>query len=565
MVSIAVTTVSHFTVPFHFRNRMSQSVDLNVDSYIHHLVSQDDKSFMMPYQSFIVKYFNSPSFTSKTLLLLFMEVGTGKTLTSLVCGIEGLRSKQFKRVIVLSPKSVQDEFEKNLRMYYNLSGGRDIHLIRNKIMMIPYNANNSYQQLVRVGDLEDTLFIIDEAHLFMKSIIKVSVMDTMATNRKTTKKVKSNMMRGSGHEGLGYSDEDEDETVDTYVSSGWLDVPVADWMVKYIDDMEESMHGGYVESDTDENGNDVIHDDMSVNADIDISDLDDIPSSFDHSDCPSCSPLNLTTTTQSTSHTHVTNIGNAKLIYDLIRSLKRKKVICLTGTPSSKHPFETVPMFNLAGCNFPTTFDTFTARYIDTDRYTLINRSELIRKITGLVAYVRADTASQHLRATPLNTINVEMSEPQYRQYLIDYEKELAERGFSNKRNIFGLMFGAKSSFHAKTFEDSVYWNSSLSNADGDTNRYVGSIIIDKEHCPKIIKMYDDAEAVHGTCVFYFRFVRMYGVETMMHKLKMEGYRLPKPGEDVFDMAPAKRFVLFTGSVRTSWAKIATKNIKKCK
>ena len=151
------------------------------------------------------------------------------------------------------------------------------------------------------------------------------------------------------------------------------------------------------------------------------------------------------------------------------------------------------------------------------------------------------------------------MSKSQYQQYLIDYEKEVNEKGFTNKRNIFGIPFGSKSSFHAKTFEDSIYWNESLTNLNTDKNRYIGRIIVDKIHCPKIIKMFDDTKYVNGTCVFYFRFVRMYGTDTMVQKLKDEGYELASTNENKVFSEKKKRFVLFTGdisfSTRNKWKK----------
>ena len=405
-----------------------------IDKYITSL-DGGDKSFLTSYQQSILKYFKSPSFRDKLLLLLYMEVGTGKTLTSLACGIEGIKMKLFNRIVILSPKSVQDEFEKNLQLYFKLSGKPDMNQLEDKLIMIPYNANNSFRQVSYLGNLEHTLFIIDEAHLFMKSIIKVSLLP---------------------------SEQRKD------------------------------------------------------------------------------------------------NVGNAKKIYDLIDSLQHKKIICLTGTPSAKHPFETIPMFNLAGCNFPNNFEIFCSEYIDRDRNRILNKTRLMNKIKGLVAYVASDSSKQKLKVSPLQIKEVEMSKNQYIQYLIDYKKELSEKGFTNKRNVFGLMFGAKSSFHAKTFEDSIYWNDKLTNREEDKNRYVGSITIDSTHCPKILTMFEDTKKVKGLCVFYFRFVRMYGVETMETKLKQEGYTLPPSSEEALFSSSSsssdgkkerKHYVLFTGDV----------------
>ena len=143
------------------------------------------RRFLKRYQEMIVNYFKSQAFRDKVLLLLYMEVGTGKTMTSLACGIEGLKTGMFKRIIILSPKAVQDEFERNLQMYYNISKQPGYERTREKITMIPYNAGNAQTQFKRLGDLENSLFIIDEAHLFMKSVIKAAIEDK---SKKVSKK-----------------------------------------------------------------------------------------------------------------------------------------------------------------------------------------------------------------------------------------------------------------------------------------------------------------------------------------------------------------------------------------
>lgn len=392
----------------------------------------DEYDFLTSYQKFILEYFHSNEFKDKILLLLYMEVGTGKTLTSLSCGISGIKSGMFKRIVILSPKSVQDEFVKNLEMFNKLSKVDKFDV--GELIMIPYNANNSSVQFKALGDLENSLFIIDEAHLFMKSVIKVSL----------------------------------------------------------------------------------------------------LPNS------------------------EVRNIGNAKKIYDAIRKLKNKKILLLTGTPCTKHPFETVPMWNLAGCELPKTFNDFCDEYVDGRE--IKHKNELKKKLNGLVAYVGVHNLPKYkgqVRAEKLKVIDVEMSENQYKQYLVDYKLELDEKGFTNKKNIYGLPFGMKSSFHAKTFEDSVYWNDELTNKLHE-DRYVGEIKIDKEHTPKVIKMYEDSKNINGLCVFYFRFVKMYGCDTMVKLLEQEGYKRCEK-EGVFDKKD-KRYVLFTGDISYS-TRIAWKNI----
>lgn len=381
------------------------------------------------YQSKIIDYFNKSY--EETLLLLYMEVGTGKTLTSLACAIEGLKNKKFKKIVILSPKSIQDEFEKNLKLYFKISPG-DEDSVSDAIHMIAYNSIKAYRNFKQLGSLNKTLFIVDEVHLFLKSIIKTNLLPSQMNMK--------------------------------------------------------------------------------------------------------------------------TDIGNAIKIFNAITSTDKKKLICLTGTPSAKHPFELVPLFNAAGCSFPSNVDQFTLKYIDSERHIMNHRQDIMKQLQGKIIYVKSNASSQKLKVTDLVEVDVEMSRPQYNQYCIDYKKELEEESYTNKRNIYGIIFGAKSSFHAKTFEDCIYWNNELTNKKDDKDRYRSSrntLIIDKAHCPKIIKMYDDSTKYKGSCVFYFRFVRMYGIETMESKLIAEGYVLAETNDDIWN-SKEKRYVLFTGNISFS-------------
>lgn len=371
-----------------------------------------------------------------------MSVGRGKTLLSISCAIEGLKKKMFDKIVILSPKAVQDEFVKNLNLYYKLSGIKSTKL-KERFKMIAYNSWKAYEEFRKYfkhHSINKTLFIIDEAHLFMKSIIKVN---------------------------LNLKD---------------MELP----QNKYV--------------------------------------------------------------------------GNAKRIYDLIKSATNKKVLALTGTPSAKTPFETIPMFNLAYNKplFEDNIEAFNDKYLDLDIGEIVHAEELKRKIDGLVAYVPAGMRVNDKGiinknvpiASELKLVNVEMSYKQYKQYLIDYEKECNENGFTNKKNIYGLLFGAVSTFHTKTFEDCIYWNDQLTNEPYE-NRYVGKIKIDEEHCPKIIKMYKDSSKVDGLCVFYFRYTKMYGIKCMSKMLKLKGFEKVKDVKNVFDKK-GKRFVVFSGDMSDS-------------
>ena len=152
--------------------------------------------------------------------------------------------------------------------------------------------------------------------------------------------------------------------------------------------------------------------------------------------------------------------SNAKKIYEMIMSAKNLKLLFLTGTPSSKDPFELVPCFNmLAGKNIlPTSYDTFYKLYIDKITGNIINKNKLSNRILGLVSHVTHDKNSDPIiddkkskssknsknnirdfgwfpDCKPVIVSYVEMSAPQYKQYLLARDKEESEKGRGKGKN----------------------------------------------------------------------------------------------------------------------------------
>lgn len=485
------------------------------------------------YQKQILDYFEK---SNHTVLLLYLTVGCGKTLTSLVCAVESVKKFPNTEIIILSPKSVQDEFKQNLEL---LNSFHSIpKSIQNKIHMIAYNGNNSQSKFKKlISFTKKYIFIIDELHLFMRGVIKVNL--------------------------------EENEKI--------------------------------------------------------------------------------------------RNIGNCQNIFEMIKKIKNKYVIGLTGTPSAKFPFELVPFFNLEIIPsksfyqeklFPETVESFENLYIDKVNNKFKNIDLLKQKLKGLVAYHELKTS---LKASPLEEIEVEMSEEQYKQYIIDYYLELQEKSFIKHRNIYGIGYGMNSTFHAKTFQDSIYYSENefleqqlnlafqgkltkdskmkkiikkkehyeisidvpfkeigfdfseenfirpghltlhtsgnefemksfskgqklnyeiegikptyeiedqkkLKNEVEDYKSTYGiggtksthEIEINKIHCPKLIKMYEDTKNINGLCVFYFKFVES-GTKIMEEVLKKYGCSkysdLKNPSRQSKSKSKSKySYVVFTGN-----------------
>ena len=535
-------------------NSVMHNASESINDYIETLPTKH--KFLKNYQYIILQYFLSEHFADKQLLLLWLAVGRGKTLLSLACAIAGIDKGMFKRVVVLCPKAIIDEFEKNLKLYFELM----------------YSTKLQHKCL-QGGDQDELHAYLRPLELFASMDMHTDV-DTHSSHvcgqEMQTVYVDPNVNTHVDNEVSKYADTTVNTHVDNEVNK------YADTHCSHV--CEQCMRTVYVDSTpiTGSSASNVetkseqayrrykSHFHMiAYNSWKAYHNFRDIYKStkglsqtlfiIDEAHLFMKSIIKVNLRVQDERDSAMKFIGNAKRIYDIIQSISRKKVLVLTGTPSAKTPFETIPMFNLAYKQplFTSNYQEFNDKYIDYEEHKVVHVTELRKKLDGLIAYVPA-VSNKSLPGTPhateLKIINVEMSKPQYQQYLIDYEKELNEGGFTNKRNIFGLMFGSISTFHTKTFEDCIYFNPYLNNRNGE-NRYKGKLIVDKIHCPKIVKMYNDTTKINGSCVFYFRFARMYGIECMEEMLKMNGYTkvVLSNYESVFD-SKAKRYIVFSGN-----------------
>ena len=332
------------------------SINKSINSYIKSIKSEYDN--LNIYQEITARYFTSRFMNKSDMLLLYWDMGSGKTIGSLLCAIRALEEgskHDYKQIIILSPKSIQVVFDVNLKRLCNLiyetpmKKSQMYNYYKSKIYMIPYNAWNSNEQLDDLGNLEKTIFIIDEVHLFIKSVIKVNITPENMKTKRTGNK------------------------------------------------------------------------------------------------------------------------GNAKRMYDRIRKLKDKKILCLSGTPLAKFSFEMVPLFNLAHRDvdlFKENYIEFQQKYYDNVSEKLRSGAEdsILKRIDGMVSYVPPiDTG---VKVSSLKEVLVEMSVGQFKQYVYDYALELQENAFSNDVNMFGMPFGSISTYHTKTFQDCLYWNSELDISD---------------------------------------------------------------------------------------------------
>ena len=147
---------------------------------------------VLQYHQKVVKHFFT-SYSDHRGLLVFHGTGVGKTILSI--SIADVLKTDYK-VVVLSAKSLQHNFKKDIKKYLKLLNKSDIEIdndINTKYNFISSNAGNMLTQLSRMKktaeelefektleiftkkiDLEETLLIVDEAQNFFNGIVNGS-------------------------------------------------------------------------------------------------------------------------------------------------------------------------------------------------------------------------------------------------------------------------------------------------------------------------------------------------------------------------------------------------------
>lgn len=147
------------------------------------------KKTLFEYQRYI---FNYLVFTDARGILLYHSVGSGKTLTSISIAEEF--RKVGRDIIILSSKSLQNNYKKEIKTYLDLSKSKldenEISNIINQYKFVTSNAKNMIQSLDdkltsfiskfqnkeedSLINLENKVIIIDEAHNLFNSIVNGS-------------------------------------------------------------------------------------------------------------------------------------------------------------------------------------------------------------------------------------------------------------------------------------------------------------------------------------------------------------------------------------------------------
>lgn len=274
---------------------------------------------------------------------------------------------------------------------------------------------------------------------------------------------------------------------------------------------------------------------------------------------------------------------NARQLYEMVMASKNLRILFLTGTPSSKHPFEMVPCFNmLTGTNLlPTQYDIFLRYYVDVKASTLKNREKLANRLLGLVSHALPTLPSEPGAAQAAGTreqggfpedlgtkvLDIEMGEDQYRQYLLARDREEAEGGgaglFSAPRE---ALYEAKSSLALPGAEregGSTYYVRSRQLGNFAAPReFIDTTAPDRmpdleslpaeafspDAGPKMAKAMELVEGSPGPVLVYSEFVGIGGLGVLQRYLEGAGFA-EYAGSGEGPSTPASRYAVYHGGI----------------
>lgn len=262
---------------------------------------------------------------------------------------------------------------------------------------------------------------------------------------------------------------------------------------------------------------------------------------------------------------------NARQLYRMVMAARNLRLLFLTGTPSSKDPFELVPCFNMlaGGDLLPAHYDTFYRNYVDAAERRLRNVPWLANRLVGMVSYMGHDAGAVARmdgglpEELPLIVERVEMSPEQYRAYLLARAKEASEGGKRDASNIKEKLLSVRITLALPGSErdkGSTYYvrSRSLSNFAAEDAEQKVIDLPDEAFTglssPKIVRMLDNLGSRPGPALVYSQFVHEGGLEVVARFLRKGGYvSWPDAGGRRYAVISGDVPVETRAQVQTAW------------
>ena len=263
---------------------------------------------------------------------------------------------------------------------------------------------------------------------------------------------------------------------------------------------------------------------------------------------------------------------NAKTLYNMVMEARDLKILFLTATPITKHPFELVCAVNMITGQetLPSNYETFESHYIENGK--LKNKAKLQNRLFGLVSYITFDlprypgdvsrTSEELDRPENLGikVERVEMSEQQYVRYVSirDKEEKVAmRRGVSkNKsgkskrmRDIPNMSLPSSKGGSSYFIESRMVSNFSvpLSIIKDDVNT-IDDALFCKENSPKIFRLIQNIKRGNKPSLIYSQFIKG-GLNPVAKFLLLNGFEEWLPSQIAEPITHKLRYAVISGDV----------------
>ena len=276
----------------------------------------------------------------------------------------------------------------------------------------------------------------------------------------------------------------------------------------------------------------------------------------------------------------INGASNAKKIYDLIMEATNLRIVFLSGTPIVKSPFEMVPCVNMLCGNerLPASYEAFEDLFMVPGGVNPLNRNLLRNRLMGLVSHVSSSTpiAPEQIEddmkkpkddgwfpeELPLITHEVEMSKPQYENYVLARSREAGENegklstGKVPRNKIrnepMTLPMSSRKSSSTYNVKSRSLCNFNVAHDETRSTEDLPDSAFTKEASPKLTIISDHADNAKGPILVYSQFID-HGLAALSRYLKLRGYSDISPEDmktDPCNWKPKKRYAIISGSIK---------------
>jgi len=151
-----------------FKKIPTTNTTLEIKKEIEDINTSYNSQYLQRFQYIVKEYFVK---SGQRGILINHEVGSGKTITAISIAEEYRKIDTKRKIIILTTKSLQDNFKSNIRKYIrscdHLPNSKIHDIVDDRYNFVSLNAGNMYENMVKKfgGSLEEFINIIENQHI----------------------------------------------------------------------------------------------------------------------------------------------------------------------------------------------------------------------------------------------------------------------------------------------------------------------------------------------------------------------------------------------------------------